>query len=107
MSLFAISLESINILNILLGTMALGIWVFWCIRNPKSCKFALPPILWLFHVLLFEICVFLNLRNLFHILSNSQLALWGMAVELHALFTLLGVGLILVHGKARITGKYG
>ena len=80
-------LRYLLILGIIIG---LVVWVIFCRKNPYKKSYALSPILFCIHALLFTIAAGLNL------LSKNVYLIWGDLVSIHGIIILISTGIVLI-----------
>ena len=76
---------------IVVGFMiGLVVWVCFCRKNPRLKNYALSPILFCVHALLFTIIA------AFDLLSKDIYLIWGDLVSIHGVIILISTGIVLI-----------
>lgn len=93
-------------LQVFTFTLALAgviIWLRWALANRRDWLYAVAPVSWLLHVVIFYAALFL-FRD-----GTRETALlfngWSSAVRLHAVFLMAGGGLIIAVDRRRKHGN--
>jgi len=70
--------------------IGLVVWVLFCNKNPRLKNYAISPILFCVHALLFTIVAAFNL------LSKNIYLIWGDLVSIHGVIILISTGIVLI-----------
>ena len=77
-------------INLVLSLAGLLIWVVWAYRNRQMLGYAIPPVSWLLHSVIFYVARFALSDG-----SPSEFfTLWSSILRLHALILAVGIGAI-------------
>lgn len=80
-------LRYLLIVGIIFG---LGVWIYFYYKIPSKKNYALSPILFSAHALLFSIVSGLGL------LSKNIYLIWGDLVSIHGIIILISTGIVLI-----------
>lgn len=83
----------------LLALVGLVVWALWARRRPDLGLYAVPPITWLGHALIFYTLVFAKDAGLFT--APLSFTNWSAVLRLHAVILLSGVGMLLLSRRVR------
>ena len=70
--------------------IGLVVWVYFCHKNPRIKNYAISPILFCVHALVFTIVAAFNL------LSKDVYLIWGDLVSIHGVIILISTGIVLI-----------
>ena len=79
-----------HIINISISVACAGIWAVWIVQNRDRWRFAIAPLTYLLHVILFYVSAAL------HILSPVALNMWSNGVRLHGLILVGAIGVAFI-----------
>jgi hypothetical protein len=83
--------------SLLLAVISLITWSAWALENRRQWPYAIPPITWVLHALIFYLGVFA--RDYLGWLPGVDFKAWSAVLRLHAMFLVLGCGLVFLLGK--------
>ncbi len=87
----------------LLALIGLVVWALWARRRPEFRLYAVPPITWLGHAVIFYTMVFI--RDIGSIPVSLSFTRWSTILRLHAMILLVGFGISLLLDRVQIWGK--
>ena len=79
-----------HVINIALSSVSVIIWIVWALHNRSIWRYAVAPLSYLAHVILFYAGTSL------HIFSPLALNAWSNAVRLHGLILIGTIGIALL-----------
>jgi len=90
--MFPYQLEAQQVATLVLSIAGFGIWSLWAIKHRDTWGYAVPPLTWLFHVMLFysTLLLFGDLQDI------GFFKLWSSTLRLHAMFLIIGLGLVML-----------
>jgi hypothetical protein len=86
-------MRTIQVISFVLAMAGTLGWLIWAVRHRSKWRYAIPPLSWLAHVVLYYACV------LFGDLPAVMVNLWSSAVRLHAVILITSVGLFLLFDR--------
>lgn len=79
----------------LLALIGLVVWALWARHHPDIRLYAVPPVTWLGHALLFYSLVFMRDAGIL-VPASLSFMLWSSVLRLHAMILLTGFGVMLL-----------
>jgi len=70
--------------------IGLGVWIYFCHKNPQLKNYAVSPILFCVHALLFTVIAAFNL------IPKEIYLIWGDLVSIHGVIILISTGIVLI-----------
>ena len=96
-------IEELQVVNACIAFIGLLIWVIWAAKNKAGRLYAIAPITWLLHSMVFYTLIFL--RNFADMTFAINFTSWSSVLRLHAVILICGIGLLMVWDKLVLRSK--
>lgn len=95
-----------SFVNLTASIICVSVWLLWAKRHKRHWPYAVPPITWALHVIIFYSVVIWGGNEL--TVDRLQLMrIWSSAVRLHAIFLVVGIGVVMLVEKIRVNNNGG
>lgn len=84
----------LEVMMLVLCMIGIALWFCWSQSHPNAWRYAVGPLTWLMHMSVFYAVAIPC--NLFDPIA-AWVVLWSIVIRMHAVFTAIGIGWILLH----------